>query len=1672
MNKSNNNPNEHFFNDFINEMTAANLQSQGNMSIIEFANRIIFNNDPDFQLFPTQKAILKSFYKEPLTQQEQDILVDWVKEERSTWVHDRKYISLVLEAGRRASKALDLNTLIETPEGTKKFRNIKKGDYVFGVKGTPVKVLEETEIFHNHNIYELTFDDGSKVKCDEGHLWKTKDNASKKIGNSTIKTTKEIVNSLFIKRKDGTLEPNHSIELAKPLKYSKQSLLIHPWVLGVWLGNGTSRKGEITASKEDIYFIMNKFNKLGYYVTGESSNDYTYKFYSERLNKELQQLNLLKNKHIPTKYLYSSLAQRIHLLKGLMDTDGTVSKKGKTTFINTNFNLTESVFKLAVSLGAYATRAKYPSSYITNNTKTSSKIYEEISLRSDIFPISVPRKIKRYTPCTTDNNKRFITSAILIPTLPVKCITVEGGLFLISNNIITHNCNSSSAIIATTKGDITYGELHELLSKKQKVGIYTYDFSKNIVKSFLTYDIKSELNAVEQTYLVRTETGKVEIVNENHPFLTWGGKNKPVPYWKQLKDLKKGDLIATSTHLPLFGTHKLDKDYLEIIAIALTAYSLEANPQGKKDFIPKIVKYFNIGIIKKDKFKETLRSYLKNVIDSLSTELLGSLDKESLHTLLFYILKYGRMLMDETAFRENDGYNQTLCIKIRLEKFVGLIARQFLKFGITTDCVPQDKFKKQFWIYNTESIHVLLATFGYDIFKGEEFIRKKLCKKNKSLVSNGSTKENVLPRGIPHSCKGTNEPSKRGHKNILQKYHEENNTLTLQLYDWCTNEINWEYIGEITPYAIEQTIALEVADTHVIGNGIISHNSTMASIIALKEFYDLIILDNPHKQYGILSGSPIAILVMAQSQAQVKETIFAAIRGYANNSRYFTALQNKGEIEILSEEIRCYSKNVSIFAKHTNSKSLVGYTLKCMLLDEVARFETIGEEGKNKAFEIWENIGAGGSTFGHHFKKVAISSAWEPNDPIEILYNRAQRDPNTLAFKLTTFQVNLNLKKGVTPVIVSDYTNDFIKARREYEGIRFTKFNTFIDIENLDKAATCVSIIDAIPSQIDTKTNTGYKYYAGVDILRITPNTPEDSVSFIHVDPALKKDSAALAIARTVLVEDTWKIQIDALLKWEPHTDNKGLKRIVSFIDIEDKLKEIISKRRVGKVTFDQWNCLQEDSLILTKNGFKPLNTLQLHQEVISNKGVNKIVNLEKKENIPTLKITTEKGYVIEGTYNHPLLTTDNIFQELQNLNIGDKLRLNIPVVTTVNKQPSLYQEHEALVLGYLIAKGHWGDFKDNIRFSNLEEDVINDYKFSIKQLIRTQPHVYSRVSSNPNNPILKEVSVTNKKYYCKLTKDLDLQTEDFNKKIPNYIFTATKKEIGLLISGLFEGKGTIYIQEATLKKSARLFIELTTVSKKLSIQLQQLLLYLGIKSTRNKYYKKPYFEDNIIYYKVVISDYDLIHFKNAVGFRGYLKSNELEKAILLLNTNTVDNFNDRIISIKKTMSTIMHMEVSGDHTYCSEFINHNSQSLIQKLNAQGIDAQTASCSRENQFIYFTLFRDLLAHNYIVLPKDSLWSNNAITELSELVLRPNRQIIHPTAGKDLADAIVNAVYQCHQHMIQTGLTLNIGLSAENIPSVGLTPLAHINVTNSKTSKERLKLGTAIDRLYNTRARRI
>jgi replicative DNA helicase len=75
-------------------------------------------------------------------------------------------------AGRRARKALAIDTPIPTPTGWTAMGDLQVGDMVFDETGQPTRVVAATNVMHDRPCYELTFSDGEKITADAGHLWR------------------------------------------------------------------------------------------------------------------------------------------------------------------------------------------------------------------------------------------------------------------------------------------------------------------------------------------------------------------------------------------------------------------------------------------------------------------------------------------------------------------------------------------------------------------------------------------------------------------------------------------------------------------------------------------------------------------------------------------------------------------------------------------------------------------------------------------------------------------------------------------------------------------------------------------------------------------------------------------------------------------------------------------------------------------------------------------------------------------------------------------------------------------------------------------------------------------------------------------------------------------------------------------------------------------------------------------------------------------------------------------------------------------------------------------------------------------------------------------------------------------------------------------------------------
>lgn len=151
-------------------------------------------------------------------------------------------------------------------------------------------------------------------------------------------------------------------------------------------------------------------------------------------------------KFIPHDYLYnSSIESRLELLRGLMDTDGTVKINGEASYCTTSLQLAKDVVTLVQSLGG---RAKIKSrdrrnkqSIIDGRVLTTKLISYEfnISLPEKYNPFYLPRKAERFKSAYMHGV--CIESIEEVGEKPVQCIMIDDPehLYITDDFLVTHN---------------------------------------------------------------------------------------------------------------------------------------------------------------------------------------------------------------------------------------------------------------------------------------------------------------------------------------------------------------------------------------------------------------------------------------------------------------------------------------------------------------------------------------------------------------------------------------------------------------------------------------------------------------------------------------------------------------------------------------------------------------------------------------------------------------------------------------------------------------------------------------------------------------------------------------------------------------------------------------------------------------------------------------------------------------------------------------------------------------------------------------------------------------------------------------------------------------------------------------------------------------------------------
>lgn len=349
-----------------------------------------------------------------------------------------------IQCGRKAGKCSSPDSPVPTPDGWRTIGDLAVGDRVFAVDGTPTTVTA-IGTWTDRPMWRLHFNDETTADADENHEWPVY--FSPGVRNRPNRSTRWIVDRLNSSSSGVSLVQNAAVQ------FPEADLPIHPYVLGVWLGDGSRHFGSITSMDWDEFAPA--IESLGYELLpvqpssvreGNRATNRTISGLSAALRDE----GLLLNKHIPDAYLTASVGQRLDLLAGIIDTDGYVSKSNdRTPVVEITLcheRLANDVLALTRSLGFRPLFRRQECPEATCGWKWTISFYAE---RSEL-PLRLTRKLDRLPATINGRGRRHhVVRCERLPDGPSISIEIDhpSHVFLVGDGYVpTHNSEIGAAI--------------------------------------------------------------------------------------------------------------------------------------------------------------------------------------------------------------------------------------------------------------------------------------------------------------------------------------------------------------------------------------------------------------------------------------------------------------------------------------------------------------------------------------------------------------------------------------------------------------------------------------------------------------------------------------------------------------------------------------------------------------------------------------------------------------------------------------------------------------------------------------------------------------------------------------------------------------------------------------------------------------------------------------------------------------------------------------------------------------------------------------------------------------------------------------------------------------------------------------------------------------------------
>jgi hypothetical protein len=900
-------------------------------------------------------------------------------------------------------------------------------------------------------------------------------------------------------------------------------------------------------------------------------------------------------------------------------------------------------------------------------------------------------------------------------------------------------------------------------------------------------------------------------------------------------------------------------------------------------------------------------------------------------------------------------------------------------------------------------------------------------------------------------------------------------------------EIITGWLGNDPTTMFEKTSVRKNLAVYCLGKG--AGKNMMATIIQAYVLYVLLCMRDPLGYFGFPQGESIDMVNVAATAVQAKRNFFdklvrRIVRWNWLRDRFILIKAGKalndvphnywGTISITEDSVE-YSGGIKCISAHSDSKGYEGYSPVLWVMDEASSWETeyiqleSGEQAAiSKAHSIFDTL-----------RTSAVSRSWKWAGLV-ISYPR-QEDDFTLSMANNILEGKIDGYAAIAPTwdvkpwhlwthqdtfehkIIRPWGSwsifppkDFEEEFRLYPQQSELKYacvpsrtkayfiyNNIKIHECADDGILPLAKLKKIDILSPTPDGSKQTCYTGYEILDIVEPNP-DYDYYCHIDLSISSDTAVLGIGHgepyeadvmladesgnTEHVEISKRVVIDQLISWQPdHT------HLVSHVNIDEVLKRLDDKLRFRYLSYDQFNCLELGTPVLTNRGIIPIGCVVVGDTVQSKSGPAKVLRTNLRRQVPTLKITTTDGDCLELTENHRLevlaskkqsavargsvkspMVREWVWREAKDFQVGDVLHMwdraadivddYPPPLSGVREDftapngkscfmdtwtpPSHVTVELAEWLGLVWGDGHVG--KNGVEVTVASHEAADCQEVFTRLFGACNP--YESRGKNHGVVAVRSRWLVRWMEHNGLCKPA----------IPDAIMCSGRVVRAAFIRGLFSADGSVDSNDGK--------VSFCTKHSGLVHQVQSILrMDYGIEShiavTRQDYVlaastanggNQEFDAERVREYYYLQLRGSRAMFANNVGFCYGSKSDRLQKHIARPGRVLQNN---KIVSVTTSVADVVDIEVEGDHSFIANgFVSHNSQYVLEKAARKGKIAGKHNVNNKDYF----LLRGLVHTGIIRYPKNP----TLILELEKLIWTGKR-VDHQAhiAGKDYCDVV-------------------------------------------------------------------